>query len=71
MSNAGRILVVEDHETERRAVSQILKSEGFTVYGAENADKALSYIDENVDVVLRDPYSWREIASRSASVIPF
>jgi len=54
MSNAGRILVVEDHETERRAVSQILKSEGFTVYGAENADKALSYIDENVDVVLSD-----------------
>lgn len=54
MSNAGRILVVEDHETERRAVSQILKSEGFMVYGAENADKALSYIDENVDVVLSD-----------------
>src|SRR5207237_9256617 len=54
MSNAGRILVVEDHETERRAVSQILKSEGFTVFGAENADKALGYIDENIDVVLSD-----------------
>ncbi len=54
MSNAGRVLVVEDHETERRAVSQILKSEGFTVVGAENADKALSYIEENVDVVLSD-----------------
>src|SRR5687768_1430759 len=54
MTNAGRILVVEDHEVERRAVSQILKAEGFTVYGAENADKALGYIDENVDVVLSD-----------------
>src|SRR3989440_13098632 len=54
MSNAGRVLVVEDHETERRAVTQILKSEGFTVVGAENADKALSYIEENVDVVLSD-----------------
>ena len=54
MSNAGRVLVVEDHETERRAVSQILKSEGFTVVGAENADKALGYIDENIDVVLSD-----------------
>ena len=54
MSNAGRILVVEDHETERRAVSQILKSEGFAVHGAENADKALGYIDENIDVVLSD-----------------
>jgi two-component system, NtrC family, response regulator HydG len=54
MSNAGRVLVVEDHESERRAVLQILKSEGLTVYGAENADKALGYIDENIDVVLTD-----------------
>jgi DNA-binding NtrC family response regulator len=54
MSNAGRVLVVEDHETERRAVMQILKSEGFAVFGAENADKALGYIDENIDVVLTD-----------------
>src|SRR5215213_6515100 len=54
MSNQGRVLVVEDHESERRAVSQILKAEGFTVYGAENADKAIGYIDENIDVVLSD-----------------
>lgn len=54
MANAGRILVVEDHEVERRAVSQILKAEGFTVLGAENADKALGYMDENIDVVLSD-----------------
>jgi DNA-binding NtrC family response regulator len=54
MPSAGRILVVEDHETERRAVSALLKSEGFTVLGAESADKAISYIDENIDVVLSD-----------------
>ena len=54
MTNSGRVLVVEDHETERRAVSQILKAEGFTVFGAESADKALGYIDENIDVVLSD-----------------
>jgi DNA-binding NtrC family response regulator len=54
MATAGRVLVVEDHETERRAVSQILKSEGFTVFGAENADKAQGYIDENIDIVLSD-----------------
>src|SRR3954468_9058955 len=54
MGNAGRILVVEDHETERKAVSQILKSEGFTIYGAENADKAMGYVEENIDVVLSD-----------------
>jgi DNA-binding NtrC family response regulator len=54
MSNAGRVLVVEDHEVERRAVSQVLKAEGFSVFGAENADKALGYMDENIDVVLSD-----------------
>src|SRR5690348_1152596 len=54
MSNAGRVLVVEDHEVERRAISQILKSEGYTVFGAESADKALGYMDENIDVVLSD-----------------
>src|SRR5271154_3226116 len=50
----GRILVVEDHESERRAISQILKAEGFTVFGAESADKAMGYIDERIDVVLSD-----------------
>jgi DNA-binding NtrC family response regulator len=54
MSSSGRILVVEDHETERRAVMQILKMEGFTVFGAEDADKAMGYLDENIDVVLSD-----------------
>jgi len=54
MANAGRVLVVEDQEVERRALSQILKAEGFTVFGAESADKALGYVDENIDVVLSD-----------------
>src|SRR5215212_9506579 len=54
MANAGRVLVVEDNETERRAISTIIKAEGFTVFGAENADKALGYVDEGVDVVLSD-----------------
>src|ERR1041385_8281843 len=54
MANAGRILVVEDNEIERKAISQILKAEGFTVFGAENADKALGYAEEKVDVVLSD-----------------
>src|SRR5437588_12809051 len=54
MSNVGRVLVVEDSETERRALMQLLKSDGFTVFGAENADKALGYLDENIDVVLSD-----------------
>jgi DNA-binding NtrC family response regulator len=45
---------VEDQEGERKALSQLLKAEGFSVYGAENADKALGYVDENMDVVLSD-----------------
>ncbi|HEX4053049.1 MAG TPA: sigma-54 dependent transcriptional regulator [Tepidisphaeraceae bacterium] len=54
MAISGRILVVEDQEAERRALSTILKSEGLSVFGAENADKALGYVDENIDVVLSD-----------------
>lgn len=48
------MLVVEDHEQERRAIMQLLKAEGFTIFGAENADKALGYLDEDIDVVLSD-----------------
>ena len=33
---------------------KFLKSEGFAVMGAESADKAIGYIDENIDVVLSD-----------------
>src|SRR5439155_6364692 len=54
MANAGRVLVVEDNEVERRAISQILKAEGFIIFGAENADKAMGYAEENIDVVLSD-----------------
>src|SRR5580658_10272707 len=54
MANAGRVLVVEDDDAERKMLSTILKSEGLAVVGAENADKALGYVDENIDVVLSD-----------------
>src|SRR6476469_2604763 len=54
MNKSGRILVVEDSETERRALTQILKSEGFNVFAAEDADRALSYADEGIDVVISD-----------------
>jgi len=54
MSNSGRLLVVEDQELERKSVMQLLKREGFQVYGAENADKAIGYVDENIDVVVSD-----------------
>jgi CheY-like chemotaxis protein len=69
MSNQGRILVVEDNEAERRALSQLLKSEGFTVFGAESADKALGYVDENIDVVLSDLHMGDVSRHRSASAL--
>jgi DNA-binding NtrC family response regulator len=54
MASSGRVLVVEDNETERRAISQLLKSDGYTVFGAESADKALGYLEDNIDVVVSD-----------------
>jgi DNA-binding NtrC family response regulator len=54
MATVGRVLVVEDQETERRAIGHILRSEGFTVFIAENADKAQGYIDENINIVISD-----------------
>jgi len=54
MSTQGHLLVVEDDEITRKAMIQKLKSEGFTVHGADSADKAISYVEEGVDVVLSD-----------------
>jgi DNA-binding NtrC family response regulator len=54
MPNSGRVLVVEDREDERRAVSMILKGQGLAVTAVDSADKAISYIDEDVDIVLSD-----------------
>ena len=47
-------MIVEDQELERKSVMQLLKKEGFQVFGAENADKAIGYVDEAIDVVLSD-----------------
>src|SRR3954462_6578544 len=54
MNHSGHLLVVEDDDIERKALVVRLKGEGFTVYGAESADKAFSYVDEHIDVVLSD-----------------
>ncbi len=50
----GRILVVEDNAVERQALTKLLRTVGYEVSSAENADKALSYVDEGFDVVLSD-----------------
>ena len=53
-ATGGRVLVVEDNDQERRALTALLKQAGYTVFGAESADKALGYVDESIDVVLSD-----------------
>src|ERR687895_466748 len=62
MSASGRILVVEDHEGERRAISQILKSEGFTVFGGAydyltkpiNSDELVLLIRRALETMSKD-----------------
>ena len=50
----GRILVVEDHPTERQALTKLLRAHGHDVMACESADKALGYVEEQIDVVLAD-----------------
>ncbi|MEM1012734.1 MAG: sigma-54 dependent transcriptional regulator [Planctomycetota bacterium] len=50
----GRILIVEDNAAERQALQKLLRVLGHEVFSAESPDKALGYVDENVDVVLSD-----------------
>ncbi|MEL7240041.1 MAG: sigma-54 dependent transcriptional regulator, partial [Planctomycetota bacterium] len=53
-SPQGRILLVEDNPTERNALAKLLRGTGLRVFTADSADKALGYVDENIDVVLTD-----------------
>ena len=52
----ARILVVEDQPTERAALMKLLRAQGHEVMGCESADKALGYVEEDIDVVLADLY---------------
>ena len=54
-TDAGRVLVVDDERTMQRALSTILKKQGFTVHTASNAAEALVVLEEaDIDVVLSD-----------------
>ncbi len=54
MSNAPRILIVEDQECEREALSRLLRMEQFDVIAAENPKEAIEHLDERVDLVISD-----------------
>ena len=49
-----KILVVDDNEKIRRIFKRILSKEGFDVHLAENAEEALSVINDSFALVISD-----------------
>lgn len=50
-----RILVVDDEENARMALSKILTREGYDVSSAENGSEALNYLrDKDVELIITD-----------------
>ena len=54
MNERPRILIVEDQETERRALERLLKLEKFDVLTARDAEEAKALIGESIDLVISD-----------------
>ncbi len=54
VTEARKILVVEDRPREREAMSRMLRSEGFQVASAGNVVEAMALADQSVDLVVSD-----------------
>jgi DNA-binding NtrC family response regulator len=54
MSRNATILVVEDERGEREALQRVLQLENYEVLTAEDAERAIDYSEEQVDLVLSD-----------------
>ena len=54
MSNVATILVVEDKDSEREAMSRLLRLEDYRVLVAESAEQANQFLDQQVDLVVSD-----------------
>ena len=56
MSEAGRILVVDDDETQRKLVVAVLVADGWETLDAESAEQAIELLEQGseVDVILSD-----------------
>lgn len=54
MAARPKVLVVEDKHSEREALTRLLRMHDFDVVTSEDADKALSFLDEPVDLVISD-----------------
>ena len=52
----GKVLIVEDSSTDRQVLTKLLRAEGHDPIAVESGDKALGYLDDNIDVVLADLY---------------
>ena len=50
----GKLLIVEDQAGERNSLSKLLRRSGFTTFAAESADKAIGYVEDDIDVVISD-----------------
>lgn len=54
MNSKHKILVVEDKEQERLAISRLLQQDGYEVTMAENPQQATSFLDDGIDLVISD-----------------
>lgn len=49
-----KILIVEDKQSEREALTRLLRMERYDVVSAENAKQAIEFLEESVDLVVSD-----------------
>lgn len=54
MSRSATILVVEDKESEREALSRLLRMEKYEILAVRNPKEAIEYLDQRVDLVVSD-----------------
>jgi len=54
MSANHKILIVEDKDSEREALSRLLRMEGYDVRAASDPAEAISSIDDSIDLVISD-----------------
>lgn len=54
MNSKHKILVVEDKEQERLAISRLLQQDGYEVTMAESPQQASSFVDDGIDLVISD-----------------
>jgi DNA-binding NtrC family response regulator len=54
MNDPHRILVVEDQESERRALERVLRLAQYDVATANSAEEALDWRDQKIDLVISD-----------------